>query len=196
MQRRKFVVGMGALASGTAAVVGSGAFTSVEADRSVEVDVADDASAFLSLEGNDTPNGNEYVENDGNGNTLSLDFTETGEDGEGLNQKADTIIRDLFTIRNQGTQTVFVGVTDLPDGMSIYADADSGEVPPDSGTTLNQDTQGKGSDNLPEIGAGGSLERVGVIFRIDDELGDNGPADALEEFDGSITINAYTEDEV
>jgi len=149
------------------------------------------------LEGNDTPNGNEYVEDDGTaGTTLSLDFTETDDGGTGLNQNAETIIRDIFTIANQGSQMVFVGVTDLPEGMSIYADADGGQVPPAAGVTLNQDTQGKGSENLPEIGPGGSLDRVGVIFRIDDTFGDGGPADALDDFDGTITINAYTEGEV
>jgi len=188
---------MGSLAAGGAATMGSGAFTSVAADRSLQIDVSEDATAFLRLEGNDTPNGNEYVEDDGTaGTTLSLDFTETDDGGTGLNQNAETIIRDIFTIANQGSQMVFVGVTDLPEGMSIYADADGGQVPPAAGVTLNQDTQGKGSENLPEIGPGGSLDRVGVIFRIDDTFGDGGPADALDDFDGTITINAYTEGEV
>ena len=196
MERRKFTIGLGALATGSAAAIGTGAFTSVEADRSIQVDVADDADAFLALEGKDTPNGNEYVEDDGTDGTLSLDFSETEESGAdgGLNQNADTIIRDLFEIQNQGTQEVVVGVTDLPDGMSIYADEDS-EVVGENGITLNQDSTGAGSSNLPRLGVGESLERVGVIFRVDDELGDGGVADALEDFDGTITINAYTEDE-
>ena len=197
MDRRKFMLGLGSLAAGGAAAMGTGAFTSIQGDRSVKIDVSGDAGAFLRLEGNDTPNGNEYVVDDGTGgSTLSLDFSSTSQGGTGLNQNADTIIRDLFTIENQGPEKVFIGVTNLPDGMSIYADADSGSVPPASGVTLNQDTQGKGSNNLPQIGPGGSLERVGVIFRIDDELGDGGVADALNDFDGTITMNAYTQSEV
>jgi len=192
MRRRKFTIGLGALAAGSAAAVGTGAFTSVEAGRSVEIDVADDADSFLALEGKDTPNGNEYVEDDGTDGTLALDFSET-ELGDGLNQDAETIIRDVFEIANQGTQEVVIGVTDLPDGMSIYADED--DVVPPEGVTLSQDSTGAGSENLPRLEAGEALERVGVIFRVDDELGDGGPADALENFDGSITINAYTEDE-
>jgi hypothetical protein len=197
MQRRKFVVGLGSLAAGSGAAMGTGAFDAVQADRTIKIDVSGDAGAFLRLEANDTPNGNEYVEDDGTGGTtLSLDFTETDEGGTGLNQNARTIIRDLFTIENQGTQKVYIGVTNLPEGMSIYADDDSGSVPGSAGVTLNQDTQGKGSNNLPQIGPGGSLQRVGVIFRVDDEIGDGGPADALKNFHGTITINAYTEDEV
>ncbi|UWG50670.1 DUF1102 family protein [Halalkaliarchaeum sp. AArc-CO] len=194
MERRKLLIGMGSLAVGGAAAMGSGAFTSVEADRTVQVDVANDANAFLALEGKDTPNGNEYVANDGTSGTLTLDFSSTSEGGNGLNQNGETIIRDLFEIHNQGTQEVVVGVTDLPDGMSIYADDD--DVVPPEGITLNQDAQGAGSNNLPRLDAGESLTRVGVIFRVDDELGDGGPADALLNFDGTITINAYTEDEV
>lgn len=195
MERRKFLIGAGSAAVGASALVGSGAFTSVEADRSVQISMANDANAFLKLEGKDTPNGNEYVSNDGTNGTLSLDFSSTEEGANGLNQNADTIIRDLFEIHNQGTQEVVIGVTNLPDGMSIYADEDSGSTPGSAGTTLNQDAQGAGSNNLPRIPAGGSLERVGVIFRVDDELGDGGIADALNDHSGTITINAYTEDE-
>ena len=188
MERRKFVIGLGSLAAGGAAAMGSGAFTSVEADRSIEVDVADDADAFLALEGKDTPNGNEYVEDDGTDGTLSLDFSETEIGGEGLNQDADTIIRDLFEIKNQGTQDVYVGITDIPEGMSFYADED--EVVPPEGITLNQDSTGAGSGDLPVLEPGEALTRVGAVFYgLDNDLSN------LEDFDGTITINAYTEDE-
>jgi len=197
MERRKYLLGLGSLAAGGAAAMGTGAFTSVEADRMVQIDVSGDAGAFLRLEGNDTPNGNEYVVDDGTGGTtLSLDFSNTDQGGTGLNQNADTTIRDIFTIENQGTQEVYIGVTGLPDGMSIYADEDGGSIPGSAGVTLNQDAQGKGSNNLPQLPPGGSLARVGVIFRVDNEIGDGGVADALDDFDGSITINGYTESEV
>lgn len=191
MQRRKFLIGAAGTAVGGSALVGSGAFTSVEADRSVQVDVADDSEAYLALEGKNTPNGNEYVEDDGTGGTLSLDFSETEVGGEGLNQDAETKIRDLFEIQNQGSQEVIVAVTNLPEGMSIYADEDN--VVPPEGTTLNADG-GQSPSNLPNLTPGDSLERVGVRFSTD-ELNDGGAADALENFSGSITIGAYTPDE-
>jgi len=56
--RRKFIAGLGALATGSAAAVGTGAFTSVSAERSVTIDTADDAYAFLRLNergGGETP---------------------------------------------------------------------------------------------------------------------------------------------
>lgn len=112
MQRRKFVIGMGALASGTAAVIGTGAFTSVTAARDIDVEVADDASAYLRLEGTGGANSH-YVTDDGNGGTLTIDLSSdnaTGKGGQGVNPDAVTEIDDLFAVENQGTQEVTVDI--------------------------------------------------------------------------------------
>lgn len=110
MQRRKFVIGMGALASGAAAAVGTGAFTSVTASRDIDVAVADDANAYLKLEGKNS----HYVVDDGNGGTLAIDMTgnnPTNAGGTGVNPNAVTEFGDLFEIANQGTQPVTVDVS-------------------------------------------------------------------------------------
>ncbi len=49
MKRRKFLIGAGALAAGGAAALGSGAFTSVEADRDISVEVTGDNNALVRL---------------------------------------------------------------------------------------------------------------------------------------------------
>jgi hypothetical protein len=105
MKRRKFIIGTGALAAGSAAAVGSGAFTSVQADRSVSVNVAGDDSALLALEPcESSPNG---------------DYASIGEDGQftldipNLNGNAFTRIDDVFKITNQGTQPVVVYIQEL-----------------------------------------------------------------------------------
>lgn len=49
MKRRKFLIGAGSLAAAGGAVLGSGAFTSVQADRNVAVEVAGDNSALLRM---------------------------------------------------------------------------------------------------------------------------------------------------
>ncbi|WP_222845492.1 hypothetical protein [Natronomonas salsuginis] len=55
MQRRKFVIGMGALASGAAASVGTGAFTAMQADgREANINVVNDESALIGLKAGDT----------------------------------------------------------------------------------------------------------------------------------------------
>lgn len=101
---------MGALASGAAAAVGTGAFTSVTAARDIDVAVGDDASAYLKLEGTNS----HYVVDDGNGGTLAIDMSgnnPTNAGGTGVNPNAVTEFGDLFEIANQGTQSVTVDVT-------------------------------------------------------------------------------------
>ena len=110
--RRKFIAGLGALATGSAAAVGTGAFTSVSATRNVDVEVAGDASAYLRLEGTGGDN-SEYVTSSGSGNTLSIDLDSsnaTSENGNGVNPDAVTQLDDVFKIENQGTQEVSVGL--------------------------------------------------------------------------------------
>lgn len=111
MQRRKFVIGLGALSTGTAAAVGTGAFTSVTADRDVEVAVAEDADAFLRLEAVEgSANADAFVEEEDG--TIAIDITETEQSGEdgGLNPNAETVIDDLFVIQNRGTQEIEVKI--------------------------------------------------------------------------------------
>ena len=116
MERRKFVIGLGALTTGTAAAVGSGAFTSVTADRDVEVAVAEDADAFLSLSPSDGANG-AFAEQTGDEETIEFSIAggeedptgfDDAPDGEGLNPNATTVIAEIFDIENQGTQEVGV----------------------------------------------------------------------------------------
>jgi len=111
MQRRKFLIGAGSLAAGSAAAVGTGAFTSVEADRNVNVSVAGDDSALLSIKPTDKPNGQAYADlSDG---TVSIDLTKTsGVSGapNGINKRAFTAIDNILKITNKGSQDVLIGV--------------------------------------------------------------------------------------
>ena len=182
MDRRKFIAAMGSLAAGGAAATGTGAFTSVSADRSVSVDVADDSDALLAIEPQATPNGNEYAsKTDG---TVELDFSETDVGGGGLNRNAETTIRDILQVRNQGTQDVIVGVTGLPEFMSIYTD-DGSVAANNNSTSLNQDSYDPSSGNLALVRVGETMEDVGVIFRLKGE-----DATPLEDFSGTLTFNA------
>jgi hypothetical protein len=108
MQRRKFIAVLGSVAAAGAATVGTGAFTSVEADRSVSVAIADDADGFLALEPAGGPNGAYATQSDG---TLGIDLSgsnPTGAGGQGVNQNAVTTIERVFAVENQGTQKVEV----------------------------------------------------------------------------------------
>jgi hypothetical protein len=113
MQRRNLLIGMGSLTVGGAAAVGTGAFTSVEADRSVNVAVADDANAYLGLDDIDSSPNSQYIDTGGDQIVLKLDSTDNS--GSGFNADAETRIDDLIRVSNQGTQTINVWVT-LDDG--------------------------------------------------------------------------------
>lgn len=106
---------IGALGAGGAIVTGTGAFTSVEANRSVSVTVEGDANAYLSLE--DTGNANSEYLNTNSAEELEIDLTgengSTTGGGTGVNADAITVIEDLFEVRNQGTQEVELTVTPL-----------------------------------------------------------------------------------
>gem|GEM_PF-1264017 len=50
MERRKFIIGAGALATGSAAAVGTGAFSAAEVERAVNVEITDDSASLVGLE--------------------------------------------------------------------------------------------------------------------------------------------------
>ncbi|OYR62888.1 DUF1102 domain-containing protein [Halorubrum ezzemoulense] len=147
MQRRKFVVGLGALASGGAAAIGTGAFTSVEADRSVDVEVAGDANAYLALKQiPGEPNSQQYVTNQSG--EIGFDFSDSNGNvnGTGFNPDATTEVDNLLMVANQGTQSAFVSVdlSNLTTGSAdvmIYADGASGNTGyTGSGTDITTNT--------------------------------------------------------
>ncbi|WP_226011693.1 hypothetical protein [Halomicrobium salinisoli] len=118
MDRRQFVASLGVIAGGGAAAMGTGAFSSVQAERDVSVSVADDSSAYLAIRPTDEPNGN-YADDTGNGE-LAIDLSDSNGNvdngiagGEGLNTNALTTMADVFEVVNQGTQTVELQTTPL-----------------------------------------------------------------------------------
>ena len=129
--RRKFLAGLGALASGSAAAVGTGAFTSVEASRDVTVSLASDSNAFLQLEALDS---NVAEQSDG---TLALDFSGDNSIGNGLNPDATTNFLDVFKIGNQGQNDVAVRV-DARDEIEAAHGGITGVVPYETETTANE----------------------------------------------------------
>jgi len=100
---------MGSLAAGGAAAMGSGAFTSVQAERDITVETVGDASAYVGMAPAEGPNG-QYAST-GEDGTVSLDFTSTDvADETGLNDEAKVNIEDVLNITNNGTQSAYVTV--------------------------------------------------------------------------------------
>lgn len=111
--RRNVLIGLGSLVAGGGALLGTGAFTTVTAERTVNVETAGDVNAFLGIEpfetdGEDSDNAAEYV--DTSGDTVVIDITDQGNGG--VNEDAITALDRLLKVTNNGTQTVQVGFND------------------------------------------------------------------------------------
>ncbi|WP_230198671.1 hypothetical protein [Halopiger djelfimassiliensis] len=127
MNRRNVLVGLGTIVAGGGAALGTGAFSSVEASRTANIDVADDAAAFLALEVHSSRAADSgFVQasggTDGNGNQqgqIEFHFDATAADGDGLNDDAVTSFDDLLTITNNGTNDVTLSIG--PDDSSYDA---------------------------------------------------------------------------
>ena len=182
MNRRKLIATLGATAAATSGAVGTGAFTSVSADRSVSVAVAGDQNAFLRIgpctddSGNPTPN-SAYAQFEGG--TFTLDLTgANGNDppaGSGVNADAVSRFDDVFEIRNQGTQPIgaWLEAADAatnPDGdpkIEFYRDGDPGSDIVAEGNSLNA--------KCLDVG-----ERICIGFRIRTESDDEDETDLFD----------------
>ena len=129
MKRRQVILSAGATVTGGSALIGSGAFSAVSAERDFTVAVADDGESYLRLapctdgEGSEKPNG-AYVDNTDGLLSISLSG-DNGNDppaGSGVNPEALSKFHNVFEICNQGTQSVCVNfgvdgeIPTIPDG--------------------------------------------------------------------------------
>ena len=162
MDRKKLFFGLG-VASGGAAVVGSGAFSSMQAERGVSVEVVGDDAAYLALEPAEGPNG-QYASINENG-LLEVQVSDENEaiTGEGVNPNSWYDLGNVFQITNQGTQQVGVwiehdrkhvsfltGETVLDDpGAPVFAD--SGETLPVRITVDTRNVDSSDESLLDEI---------------------------------------------
>jgi len=85
--RRKFIAGLGALATGSAAAMGTGAFSSVRAERTISVETAGDVNAYLGLDAS----GESMLSRLAALLNSSLMGSNSGQDGNGLNANADSV---------------------------------------------------------------------------------------------------------
>lgn len=153
MQRKKFVIALVALSMATAAAVGTGAFDSVQADRTVQVSTAGDADAYLGITGD-----GEYVTDDSSDGQLTIDLgaPTNSNGGQGFNENAVTNVSDVVTITNQGTENVTVSINES--GVQSAVDFQLGQqntlTPGDSVNLsvtvddLNDDVDENASDTL------------------------------------------------
>lgn len=136
MRRRKFLLGTAAVSVGGGALLGSGAFTSVESQRTVNAEVVQDPDAYLGMDkctddtGSETPNSS-FASLDEDGHLqvlLSPDNPTVGSSplGDGLNSDSDSRFDRVFQLCNQGKEDTCVYIEDDP----AWPEVDAGEDVP------------------------------------------------------------------
>jgi hypothetical protein len=122
------MIGLGALTAGGSAAFGTEAFTSVEAQRNVDVTIAGDQSAFLAVKDTGSSNANKYVTAGGDGNVVSIELDGQNDNGgAGVNENAVTEIDNLLTVLNQGSQSIDVYFRDSSDAVTFRLDDSNAE---------------------------------------------------------------------
>jgi hypothetical protein len=137
MDRRKFLLGMGSLAAGSAATVGSGAFSVEAYDRQATGPILNDETASLTLDGGEYST---TAESDGE---LDINL-------DRLNNNARTQLDDVFYIQNTGSGDVLVQI----DGISGTQGETINGAPVTSGPV-----SGDLINNPPTLSSG---QRIGV----------------------------------
>jgi hypothetical protein len=172
MKRRTLLAGVGSLAATGA--VGTGAFTSVSADRNVSVNVVNDDSALLMFDPGLRSSTNDVFASYDDG-TLVLDFDETAVGGQGVNEDAVSQFDQVFKLVNRGTQRVNVWFDHSLAGVTFYRfDPDSNSLDGASNAKIG-------------LAAGGHM-KIGV--EVDTTVSG---FDGVDQLDGTVTIHASAE---
>lgn len=147
MRRRTILLGVGSLAAGGAAVMGTGSVSTVRAQRNVTGRIAGDGQAYVEFRGNGA-NGF-AVEN--LGGEMRLDFDGRPDGGNGLNPDAVSTFDDAFRLNNTGRETLAVHIEDTNDRVEFYF-----------GESISDGSASNDRTTTAPLAPGGSPLRVGV----------------------------------
>jgi hypothetical protein len=178
MQRRKYLAALGSLAAGGAAMTGTGAFGAVQADRTAEVEVAGDASAYLQI----TENGSSPVVDTASNGEIVFDFgADNGRGGSAMNVDGHTEFTNIVEVKNTGKDPVLfvVDIEDLRNlsmfsDVNVFAHDDQGSPEYDSnpgnpGINYPPTIDG-GTGPIPDLDPGESI-LLSFHFNINDTTG-------------------------
>lgn len=178
MKRRKFLVGLAGIGSSASLILGSGAFSSVDARRTVSVATADDEDAFLALDPISDPGiggdetGRAYTLADGT-IAFSIPGVHLGESETAEGVGIDSIYKfpGLLQVTNKGTNSA-----------RLYSSYEGDKL---ADLALVNDN-GVLKDDPPTLDVGDSID-VGLYIDTHDS--------AIGEFDETLTIIADQPDE-
>lgn len=110
LNRKNTLVLLAVLVVSGGIVLGTGAFSTVQAERTVTVETAGDSSALLGLEANTTYNG--LNSTGGTSGALTLGINNVNED-------AITTFDSAVNVTNRGSQTVYFSVSGTGNGLTF-----------------------------------------------------------------------------
>ena len=141
MQRRKFVVGMGSLAAGASAVMGTGALSESTMERGVGGQFAGDQNAYVKAIPCDNSGNGNYLSYNGS-NQMYLDFGNiTGEvnngsaseyRGNGINKDSVNYFDGIFRIQHANPDDAFeyfVTVTSTKNRLKFFTSGQGNRTP-------------------------------------------------------------------
>lgn len=134
VNRRNVLIGLGGLTIGGGALFGTGAFSQVEAERTVDVGTAGDNDALLQLTGNSAITDTE--------SDTGVDLLTISEDS--INENALTRFDGAISVENAGTNNVGLSVEIDTDGDADVLDIEHDDSSIVSGTT----NLGEGEDPI------------------------------------------------
>lgn len=167
MRRRNALIGIGTLTAGAGIIASTGAFTSVNADRSVSVETTGDGSAALQLTAANT-RAEQYVSTTDGTIELTLDK---------LNIGAKTLFNPLVTITNNSDNEIDLGLSltgdaDMENYVSFMVNGDTGsnDIPADGSYTISSG----GTQNFGlkfDIPKGADVESLDLTLTITAKVG-------------------------
>lgn len=128
LTRRNTLILLFTVVAAAGVIGGTGAFSTVEADRTVDINTAGDSSGNVIIEVNDDEH--ESLTNDGSGDTIGFDFDQ-------VNLDAKTTYNDVLnvTINDQDGETGDYQIsTTTPDGMNVEFSNGQSSIETSAGT--------------------------------------------------------------
>lgn len=191
--RRNALIGLGALVGGAGVFAATGAFTTVEAQREVEVQTTGDADANLGLRPVD---GSDIVDDSGEVIEINTD---------GINLRARTTFGPELVITNNGTETVEIDILDDFGGSSLVEEGGPVDFLVNDGSENITVSTGNGTEEISDSDLSddttiASGESVAFELQIDLTDGaipdppDNAPVDTVDKAD-AVFDEIFAEDD-
>lgn len=159
MRRRNLIAGVGAVLSSGGLILGSGAFSSTQATRNMEVTVAQDDESYLYLDPQEVNYGDGVLGRSVDpGKTVEFHVPGTINEDEslGIGPNSTYLFQDLLEIRNYGTNTV-----------EIYSTYESNEL--EDVRLVHDKSVLRESNRSKAVSPGNSLKDVGLLLRTGSE---------------------------